>query len=1355
MWHNLSLEHFDEFFRGLNKLHSPFPWQSRLMAQILEERRWPDTIDLPTSFGKTSTLQIALFSMAVLGEAMPRRIFFVVDRRLIVDAAYQQACCWRDSIEKAESGVLRKVKDNLRKLAGHEFLKETQALEIVSLRGGVFRERRWAENPSAPTIICSTVDQVGSRLFFRGYGVSEKTLPRHAALVGNDSLILLDEAHCSRPFEQTMKRFEVYRDQENEDGQTLFKPAKFTVMTATPAEADENPFRFDAKDTENEVLAKRYYAEKPTSLVVADKVKGFKFASKLAKFIEKQLGPVLKAKEFLRLGIIVNNVETTRKTSSLLRKSWGKEVDVVLMTGRMRELDRTDLLKTYSAILESGSLEKPKRPLVVVATQCLEVGADFDFDFLFLECADLAAVEQRLGRLNRLGQKTEARAVLFVREDQQSVSPKSMDPIYGEAMPETWKYLLENSHDNGGTPVVDLGIANLRKLKHQLHGEGRKLTTESSAAPILLPPYLDCWAQTSPQPVPQAEVAPFLRGEERSSNDVQVVWRSFVNNRTREDILEELLLRPVTSSETLAVPISLFRSWLNNPEELDGNGEDLEGFGTDEDRSASTAWKISSELSGAVFRFVGSNDDRTSYLTSQTPRNDIRPNDLYVLDENVPKPHKLGDLFPQPLLQTPRLDRGDEAQLASRNKYCLTLSKRKLEELEAIGDSITLQTHRGYWARLKNVLYPDSKPNGLFDADLLDIEEVHETLEQAPEVPAETRLKVPDFYLNALEAAATSGHKKSKPRPFRTSFEPLHHYIFLNSRQKGNGSIEDDISTADDEFRSLEGEAITLEAHCARVGALAGNLATNLGLPQPLIDDLVLSGQLHDLGKTDSRFQAWLSEGSMAIAKSLKQAVAKSEKKHSLTASTRFRQAAGYPKGKRHEFLSAALLEDYPHLLKTAHDPELVKYLVAVHHGFARPWPLEPADKGAELIGASLFGIACKEPVNSDYGNPEKGHAERFWQLQKKYGRWQLAMLETVLTAADGMSSGRRDRIEPAATHLDFKPGSSSQASVASYKLPLTGLDGSNLLAFLAALGTLRLLSTEAPELNWKLSWAFEGTPIPVLSASHKLDGEYVLKLLEKKLQSPLLTELFSRLPDPNKFSLNEFREHAEQIEMKRSNWQMDWLCAFAAPIHRYVNGKPEDNLGNTAFRTLGAGRTSFVAALDNLNTCCTPKHLRRTLFETWDYKDLKNNLRLDGIDDRRYALMGSTPTNDSAEPTRTMWGANRLAFEAFPLFPVWPGIRRVDTAGFTTAGSLGTYFYWSLWDKPFDLNATRSLLWQRMWYEFEHPQTESLGIKATFRSQRFNFGKYRNFSPSESMHSNKSEVKIQLGKKKVLLLNR
>ena len=85
--HNeLTLDDFVEFFKDVNSKESkpgpePFPWQRRLMKKVLEGQ-WPEVIDIPTGAGKTSVIDIAVFAMAARPEISPRRIVFVIDRRV-------------------------------------------------------------------------------------------------------------------------------------------------------------------------------------------------------------------------------------------------------------------------------------------------------------------------------------------------------------------------------------------------------------------------------------------------------------------------------------------------------------------------------------------------------------------------------------------------------------------------------------------------------------------------------------------------------------------------------------------------------------------------------------------------------------------------------------------------------------------------------------------------------------------------------------------------------------------------------------------------------------------------------------------------------------------------------------------------------------------------------------------------------------------------------------------------------------------------------------------------------------------------------------------------------------------------
>ena len=149
------------------------------MEGLAECDAWPDVLDLPTGVGKTAALDAAVFHLALRADMPSKaalRIAFVVDRRLVVDDAFTRAerianaLC--DPLSEVADGrdIVGEVARRLRQLAGDG----APPLVARRLRGGAPLEPDWARTPTQPTILCSTVDQVGSRLLFRGYGVSDR-----------------------------------------------------------------------------------------------------------------------------------------------------------------------------------------------------------------------------------------------------------------------------------------------------------------------------------------------------------------------------------------------------------------------------------------------------------------------------------------------------------------------------------------------------------------------------------------------------------------------------------------------------------------------------------------------------------------------------------------------------------------------------------------------------------------------------------------------------------------------------------------------------------------------------------------------------------------------------------------------------------------------------------------------------------------------------------------------------------------------------------------------------------------------------------------------------------------------------
>ena len=185
MSENLTPDDFPSFFRDIHD-QKPFPWQQRLTREVLHTGTWPKVIDLPTGSGKTAVLDTAIFALAARPTHSPRRVVFVIDRRIVVDQVCERAQRIRDRVKAGKTPILRRVKEQLAALSDGE------PLGVAALRGGVPMDNDWTHRPDQPWVVVSTVDQFGSRVLFRGYGIKQTMRPIHAGLAGNDCLVILD-----------------------------------------------------------------------------------------------------------------------------------------------------------------------------------------------------------------------------------------------------------------------------------------------------------------------------------------------------------------------------------------------------------------------------------------------------------------------------------------------------------------------------------------------------------------------------------------------------------------------------------------------------------------------------------------------------------------------------------------------------------------------------------------------------------------------------------------------------------------------------------------------------------------------------------------------------------------------------------------------------------------------------------------------------------------------------------------------------------------------------------------------------------------------------------------------------------
>ncbi len=308
-------------------------------------------------------------------------------------------------------------------------------------------------------------------------------------------------------------------------------------------------------------------------------------------------------------------------------------------------------------------------------------------------------------------------------------------------------------------------------------------------------------------------------------------------------------------------------------------------------------------------------------------------------------------------------------------------------------------------------------------------------------------------------------------------------------------------------------------------------------------------------------------------------------------------------------------------------------------------------------------------------------------------------------------------------------------------ELHFPGLSASNMLGYLAALGLLRASTLAWPSAHFKMRWELsEGIWSPILSSGSAFDKTgFSKKLAEFLKNAGQLSAL--NMTDDLTLTIEEFREKQMKIVDVANQEQRedaDFISALGSDVvQSTLNGKPTGQIADTAFRTMsGAGHQHFLGTMRTFITDTTPRHLEKALFETWDYGDPleKHSMRWDPMDDIRYALRWDNPSGDrQRKSSGSMWGANRLAIEALPLFPVVSVRHKLETRGFYEPRKGRAIFSWPVWEPAIGLDCIRSLLASEE-LQMETPNRKSLaarGVMEIYRSERITQGKYRNFTPA------------------------
>jgi CRISPR-associated endonuclease/helicase Cas3 len=552
-------------------------WQRRLLGEWLLQGRIPAAVDVPTGLGKTKAIAAWLIARAS-GSALPRRLVYVVDRRAVVDQATAEAQALASALREALADVAidatmrNRWKENLG-------LGEDLDLPISTLRGQFVDNKRWIDRPYATSIVVGTVDMVGSRLLFSGYGVSRRMRPVHAGLLGCDTLMIIDEAHLVPPFETLLRQVSARTDRDREGCGGI--PPRFSVMALSATGrtlSGATTFALNAADIADPPVRARISAEKRVRLL--PQVTNAEIAKSLAERAWALSGETRRVLVFCNSRKIAQDVEA--QLASRAKRRFGEFAALTeLFVGERRLRERT-LMYDPPAGTDRASMvlqrffpdaEIVDRPAFLVATSAAEVGVDLDADDLVCDLVPWERMVQRFGRVNR-------RKV-------PGIAHIEIIPCVGEKDPDETAILsladLSAPFESPEWPQAADGTRNasplaLQELKARIPALIERATSTAPYHPTLSHAVVEAWAMTTLHDHPgRPLVQPWLRGwDENPQPQCAIAWRRYLPIRAsfrgdlneaaagdaRSDIEQFLEAAPPHATELLQAPASRVAEWL-------------------------------------------------------------------------------------------------------------------------------------------------------------------------------------------------------------------------------------------------------------------------------------------------------------------------------------------------------------------------------------------------------------------------------------------------------------------------------------------------------------------------------------------------------------------------------------------------------------------------------------------------------------------------------------------------------------------------------------------------------------------------------------------------------------------------
>lgn len=877
-----SAEVFAKRFEALTG-NTPFPWQECLFLRLLSGNLPPADVGLPTGTGKTSIMGIWLLALAEMSSVdsrqnlIPRRLVWVVNRRVVVDQATIEVEQIRRRVNDPAIVELEPIRSTLRKLSGKT---SGEIFGISTLRGQFEDNTEWRGDPSRPAVIVGTVDMIGSRLLFSGYGVGFKARPLHAGFLGQDVLLVHDEAHLEPAFQELLIAIREEQKRCGEFGKLHVMALSASSRAAngtfglTEVEKDVPNEIPDPPETSLHIIWRRQGAKKTISLQ--------KDAGNLATSIAED---ALKFKDQRCAALVfAQRVEDVEKIVKKLPKD-----SVQQLTGTMRGFER-DRLVTKDAVFQRflPGAKNDGATVYLVCTSAGEVGINISADHLICDLSPFDSMVQRFGRVNRFGDRDDTKIHIFYPEDFDQ--GEKSDPSQQAAKKES---------------ELDKRRKATLKLLRQLDGDGspralgaldsKECLAAFTPEPVILPAtdiLFDSWALTTIRgKLPgRPPVEPYLHGVSDELPETHVAWRDEVK------VISGKLLEQY------------------DPEDL----EDLL------DAYPLKPHELMRDRSDRVLKAL-------KELAAQHPETPV-----WLLT---------GDGSVEPLT---------------------------LEKL--VSDKETDRIDH------KTVLLSPAagglNKSGLLDGSAEKIDDVkYDVADEWPDAgETQRRIRLWDDAPNRSEKIDTMrlileiDTNLESDDDLDTDEVTIHRYWRWYERPR----------VADNDGSERDTGAVLWQVHTDDVVREASRIVDSLPLSDELRKAVVVAAHFHDYGKRRPPFQRNIGnvDADILLAKS-------GRKKQPYTLSPNF----------RHEFASLLDLQNEPEFLALDRGMrELVLHLVAVHHGRGRPHFPSKEAYDPEAADEKNFTVAAEVPP-------------RFARLQRKYGRWGLAYLESLLRAADYAAS--------------------------------------------------------------------------------------------------------------------------------------------------------------------------------------------------------------------------------------------------------------------------------------------------------------------------------------------------------------